>query len=161
MKPLLLYEVKHAVRAELKTPLGKGLVKRVCTDSRQIEPEDLFIALHGDRYDGHDYIDVAIAAGARAVMIDRNIPVPEHAEALNTCVMKVNDTTEALGLLARFYRRSLRHSVQIIAVTGSNGKTTTREMIYHTLSKFKNGYRSPHNYNNQIGVPLTLLGIDP
>ena len=160
MKPLLLDEVKHAVRAELKTPLGKGLVKRVCTDSRQIEPQDLFIALHGDRYDGHDYIDTAIAAGARAVMIDRNMPVPDNAEASNTCVMKVNDTTEALGLLARFYRRSLRHSAQIIAVTGSNGKTTTREMIYHILSKFKKGCRSPHNYNNQIGVPLTLLGID-
>ncbi|MCP4707767.1 MAG: UDP-N-acetylmuramoyl-tripeptide--D-alanyl-D-alanine ligase [Planctomycetes bacterium] len=160
MKPLLLDEVKHAVRAELKTPLGKGLVKRVCTDSRQIEPEDLFVALRGDRYDGHDYINTAIAAGARAVMIDRNIPVPENAESNNTCVMKVDDTLEALGLLARFYRRSLRHSVQVIAITGSNGKTTTREMIYHTLSKFKKGYRSPHNYNNQIGVPLTLLGID-
>jgi len=160
MKPLLLDEVKHAVRAELKTPLGKGLIKRVCTDSRQIEPQDLFVALHGERYDGHDYVNAAIAAGTRAVMIDRNMPVPENAEARNTCVMKVNDTLEALGLLARFYRRSLRHSVQVIAVTGSNGKTTTREMIYHTLSKFKKGYRSPHNYNNQIGVPLTLLGID-
>ena len=160
MKPLLLDEVKHAVRAELKTPLGKGLIKRVCTDSRQIEPDDLFVALRGERYDGHDYIDSALAAGARAVMIERNMPLPENDPARNACIMKVNDTLEALGLLARFYRRSLRHSVQIIAVTGSNGKTTTREMIYHTLSKFKKGYRSPKNYNNQIGVPLTLLGID-
>ena len=160
MKPLLLDEVKNAVRAEIKTPLGKGLIKRVCTDSRQIEPDDLFVALRGERFDGHNFIDAALAAGARAVMIDRNIPLPDKAQANNVCVLKVQDTLEALGLLARFYRRSLRHSVQIIAVTGSNGKTTTREMIYHTLSKFKKGYRSPHNYNNQIGVPLTLLGID-
>ena len=160
MKALLLEEVKRALRAELKSPLGKGLIKGVSTDSRQVKPGDLFVALRGERFDGHDFIDQAIAAGARAVAVDRNILLAETAKE-DICVMKVADGREALGMLGRFYRRSLRHSVQVIAVTGSNGKTTVREMIYHALSKRKKGYRSPYNYNNQIGVPLTLLGIEP
>jgi len=67
---------------------------------------------------------------------------------------------EALGSLAQYYRRSLGSSVDVIGVTGSNGKTTVREMIYHTLSYKRRGYSSPKNYNNQIGVPITLFGID-
>ncbi len=161
MKPLLLEEIKQAVRGELKTSVEKGLVTSVTTDSRNVPPNSLFVALRGERFDGHDFIADAIAAGARAVLMDRNIPIPEDWAARGVCVMKVGDAVAALGDLARFYRRSLGHRVTVIAVTGSAGKTTTREMIYHALSKYKKGHRSPNNYNNQIGVPLTLLGIEP
>ncbi|MCK4629766.1 MAG: UDP-N-acetylmuramoyl-tripeptide--D-alanyl-D-alanine ligase, partial [Sedimentisphaerales bacterium] len=75
-------------------------------------------------------------------------------------IMQVEDTVRALGALARFYRRNLCGSVNVVAVTGTNGKTTVREMIYHVLSRFKKGHRSPRNYNNHIGVPLTIFGIE-
>jgi len=161
MKPLLLDEVKIALRAELKTPLGRGLITGVTTDSRQVKTGDLFIALRGDRYDGHDFVDEAVRAGARALVIERNMPLSDEIKNNDVCVMKVADTVGALGDLARFYRRTLGHRLNVIAVTGSNGKTTTREMIYHVLSKRWKGHRSPKNYNNQLGVPLTILGIEP
>ena len=161
MKGLLVEEVKNAVRAVLKTELRKGLIKGVTTDSRRVEAGDLFIALRGEQFDGHSFIEAAVSAGAEAVLVDRNIPLTDVLRDANTTVLKVADTREALGLLARFYRRNLLRSVRIVGVTGTNGKTTTREMIYWAMSRYKNGYRSPNNYNNDIGVPLTLLGIEP
>lgn len=161
MKPLLLNEVKNILRAELKTPCIKGLISGVSIDSRTLEAGDIFVALGGKNHDGHDYMRAAIAGGAKAILIERNIPVPEEAHEAQVCIMKVPCTITALGELARHYRRSLKHGLTVIAVTGSNGKTTTREMIYHVLSKHKQGHRSPKNYNNNIGVPLTIFGVEP
>lgn len=161
MKPLLIEEVKQALRAEIKTELNKGLITGVTTDSRQVKSGELFVALRGERFDGHEFIEQAIRNGARAVVIDRNVPVPASAKNGAVSVLKVDNSVEALGSLARFYRRQLLRSVRVIAVTGSNGKTTTREMIHHVLSKYKKGHRSPRNFNNAVGVPLTLFGIEP
>jgi len=161
MKPLLIDEVKQALRAKLKTELKKGLITGVRTDSRQVKAGELFVALRGEHFDGHEFLEQAIANGARAIVVDRNVPVPPSAKNGMVSILKVDDCVEALGSLARFYRRQLLRSVRVIAVTGSNGKTTTREMIYHTLSKYKKGHRSPHNFNNAVGVPLTLFGIEP
>jgi len=160
MKSLLLEEIKHVLRAELKTTVKKGLITGVTTDSRQVKEGDLFIALHGERFDGHDFLAQAVAGGARGLVIDRNVPLPAEVKDKGVGVLKVEDTLTALGSLARFYRRSLGHGVTVIGVTGSNGKTTTREMIYHVLSKYRKGHRSPENFNNQIGVPVTLLGVE-
>jgi UDP-N-acetylmuramoyl-tripeptide--D-alanyl-D-alanine ligase len=161
MKALLVEEIKNALRAELKTALCKAMVGAVATDSRLVKAGDLFVALRGEKFDGHNFIAGAIENGAVAVLVDRNIPLPEAVNEKQVCVMKVDDSVEALGRLARFYRRNLLRSVRIIGVTGSNGKTTTRQMIYHVLSKHKKGYQSPKNFNNAIGVPLTIFGIDP
>jgi len=161
VKALLVEEVKNAVRAVLKTELRKGLITGVTTDSRRVNPGDLFIALRGDQFDGHGFIEPAVSAGAKAILVDRNIPLTDTLREANTSVLKVDDTREALGLLARFYRRNLLRSARIVGITGTNGKTTTREMIYWAMSRYKNGYRSPSNFNNDIGVPLTLLGIEP
>jgi len=160
MKAILLEEVKNVLRAELKTPLRKGLIARVTTDSRQVKAGDLFVALRGERFDGHDFIDAAVRAGAEAVLIERNIPLPEEVKQAGAVVMQVEDTVRSLGALAQFYRRHLCGSVNVVAVTGTNGKTTVREMIYHVLSRFKKGHRSPRNFNNHIGVPLTIFGIE-
>jgi UDP-N-acetylmuramoyl-tripeptide--D-alanyl-D-alanine ligase len=160
MKTLFLDEIKNVLRAELKTTLKKGMITGVTTDSRRVSEGDLFVALRGDRFDGHNFLVQAIKSGARGLVIDRNLPLPASVKDGAVCVMKVEDTLEALGKLARFYRRSLGHGVTVIGVTGSNGKTTTREMIYHVLSKSRKGYQSPENYNNQIGVPLTLFGVE-
>ena len=161
MKPVLLEEVKQVLHAELKTPLVEGAIRGVSTDSRQNCQGRLFFALRGDNFDGHDFVDAAVEAGAAAVVVDRKLPLSEAVRTAGVCVMKVDDTVAALGAMARFYRRSLGRSLSVIAVTGSNGKTTTREMIYHVLSKNRVGYRSPENFNNSIGVPLTLLAVEP
>ena len=161
MKALLAEEVKNAVRAVLKTELRKGLITGVTTDSRQVKPGDLFIALRGEHFDGHIFIEEAVTAGAKAILVDRNIPLTETLRQAEVIVLKVDDTREALGLLARFYRRNLLRGVRIVGITGTNGKTTTREMIYGAMIRYKSGYRSPSNFNNDIGVPLTLLGIEP
>ncbi len=160
MKSLLLEEIKNVLRAELKSAVKKALITGVTTDSRKVQEGDLFIALHGERFDGHDFLKQAVAGGARGLVIDRNVPLPAEVKEKGVGVLKVDDTLAALGNLARFYRRSLGHGVMVIGVTGSNGKTTTREMIYHVLSKYRKGHRSPENFNNQIGVPVTLLGVE-
>lgn len=161
MKALLLDEVKHALHGEYKSPAREKLITGVTTDSRDVSPGDLFLALRGERYDGHEFIDDAVAAGAVAVVADRSIPVSALMTANEACLIKVDDTMTALGELSRFYRRSLGKGITVIAVTGSNGKTTTREMIYHVLSKKRHGHRSPRSFNNHVGVPLTLLGLEP
>lgn len=160
MKPLLLQEIKQALRGEYKTSARKKLITGVTTDSRTVAPGDLFVALHGEHFDGHEFIDQAVAGGAVAVVADRNIPISPMITEHEVCLIKVDDTLIALGDLARFYRRSLGRSLTVIAVTGSNGKTTTREMIYHTLGKNRKGHRSPGSFNNSVGVPLTLLGVE-
>ena len=161
MKQLALDEIKTVLRAEMKTPKTPGLISRVTTDSRDVLPGDMFVALRGPRFNGHDFIDQAVERGAVAVVADMNLPVSAVLKERGTTMFKVEDSTLALGDLARFYRQSLRHSLTVIAVTGSNGKTTTREMIYHVLSKRWAGHRSPASYNNQIGLPMTLLGVEP
>jgi len=159
MKPLSLDEIKHVLHGELKTPLRSVLVRRITTDSREVRKGDLFFALRGEKFDGHDYIDAAVQLGAVGVIADRSLPISETVNRYQAVVLQVGNTVEALGSLARYYRES-HHSMSVIAVTGSNGKTTTREMIYHVLSKYKSGHRSPKSFNNEIGVPITLLGVE-
>ncbi len=160
MKALLLEEVKYALNTQLLTPLGRGVIKGVSTDTRTIKEGELFVAVSGPRFDGHLFLDQAVDKKAAALIIDKKIPLSEKVRHSGLTVFQVPDSIEALGSLASFYRKKMIGSVHIVAVTGTNGKTTTREMIYHVLSQFKKGYRSPANYNNAIGVPLTLFGID-
>jgi len=160
MKALLLEEIKNVLQAEMRTALAKGLVNGVSIDSRTVKAGELFVALRGDRFDGHDFLDVAAERGAIGVVVDRSMPVSDVLKAKNVAVMKVKDTVAALGALARFYRRKLVGSVHVVGVTGSSGKTTVREMIYHVMSRYKKGSRSQKNYNNNIGVPLTIFGIE-
>jgi len=160
MKALLIEEIKSILHPELKTPLAKGMISGICLDSRKVRPSDAFVAIRGKQFDGHDFAEAAVKAGARLLIVEKNIPPSDAMRKNGVCVMKVPHTITALGDLARFYRRSLS-SIVVIAVTGSNGKTTVREMIYHVLSKYKKGHRSPSNYNNQIGVPLTIFGLEP
>lgn len=128
----------------------------VCTDSRAVKKGDLFVALRGERYDGHDFIGQASAAGAIAVLIDR-----AHAgspPAVPATV--VADTTVALGQLAAHWRR--KFNLPLIAVVGSNGKTTVKEMIAVCLrAHFGDAavLATRGNLNNHIGMPLTLLAL--
>jgi len=156
MKPLMISEIKQLLRAILVNIPPKGVITGVSIDSRTCAEGDLFIAIPGENFDGHDYVDQAVAAKCAAIVVEK---APENASALDACVMVVENTIEALGKIAKYYRRTLGCAVSVIGVTGSCGKTTTRSMIYHVLSQFKQGCQSPKNYNNNIGVPLTLLSV--
>jgi len=154
MKPLTLEEVVEATRGRLMSPVPSLSIRGVSTDSRTVEPGQLFLALVGQRYDGHEFVAEVLGKGAAAVVVSR---VDHLADELRSqaVLIVVADTTVALGRLARYHRRQL--AAQVIAVTGSNGKTTAKNMIHAVLSTSKQGRCSPESYNNQIGVPLTLL----
>lgn len=131
-------------------------VEGVGIDSRKFPAGALFVAIKGDRFDGHDYVAAAAQAGAAAAVVSA-----DRAAALASPpipLLAVPDTLPALGSIARFHR--LRFDLPVVAVTGSNGKTTTREMIAAILAKRGRTLRTEGNLNNEIGVPLTLFGLD-
>jgi UDP-N-acetylmuramoyl-tripeptide--D-alanyl-D-alanine ligase len=140
------------VRAALGlTPGGQDArFTRVLTDTRAIEPGALFVALQGDRFDGHDYVEAAAAAGATGAVVRAGTPLP--AGMLR---FEVDDTLRAFGLLARARRRELQGPV--IAVTGTNGKTSTKEMLAAVLETRFRTHATRANLNNLVGVPMTIL----
>ena len=128
----------------------------VCTDSRTVKAGDLFVALRGERFDGHSFVAQAAAAGAAAALIDRAFA----GTPPGLPVAAVADTTRALAKLAAHWRRQF--DIPLIAVAGSNGKTTVKEMIAACLrSHFGDAaaLATRGNLNNHIGVPLTLLSL--
>lgn len=136
----------------LESPGGRPLVtfSGISTDSRAITPGALFVALQGERFDGHDHLSAAAAAGATgAVVRQGTAPVP------GLVLFEVPDTLRGFGLLARARRRTLKGPV--IAVTGTNGKTSTKEMLAAVLRTRFVTYATRANLNNLVGVPLTIL----
>lgn len=125
----------------------------VSTDSRTTNPGDCFFAIAGENFDGHDYVADAFAKGAVCAVVSKDIKLADKS------ILKVADTIKALGDLAGEYRRQA--SFKVIAITGSAGKTTTRQIAYQALSQRFRVYQSPKSFNNKIGLPLTLLGADP
>jgi UDP-N-acetylmuramoyl-tripeptide--D-alanyl-D-alanine ligase len=133
----------------------QGCVERVCTDSRQAQPGDLFFALAGDRFDGHDFLPAVARKGAAAVVVQRN-RVPKDITGCAT--ITAENTRQALGLLAAEYRKDF--TLPIVAVAGSNGKTTTKELLASVLAQKLSALWSEASFNNDIGVPLTLLRLE-
>ena len=123
---------------------------RVCTDTRAIEAGDLFIALRGDQFNGNQFAADALTMGAVAALVD------EPIENLSPSLL-VNDARCALGQLAAAHRQA--HDISVIAVAGSNGKTSTKEMLAAILRESGATLHSPASFNNDIGVPLTLLQL--
>ncbi|MBC8016426.1 MAG: UDP-N-acetylmuramoyl-tripeptide--D-alanyl-D-alanine ligase [Sporomusaceae bacterium] len=125
----------------------------ICTDTRKVKSGDLFIPLVGETFDGHDFIDQAVKNGAKGILSSR----PDIVVPSNIILIMVDDTLMALQGLARFHRQ--RFTIPIIAITGSNGKTTTKDMTAAILSSQLNVLKTEANYNNEIGLPLTLLQL--
>lgn len=147
--------VAEACAAEIRRGAGETPVANVCTDSRQAKPGDLFFAIRGERFDGHDFLNEVAAKGAAAVVVEqKKVPalLPECA------VLVVDDARVALGQLAAAYRREFE--LPVIAVGGSNGKTTTKELIASVLRQKLDAVWSEASFNNDIGVPLTLLRLE-
>jgi len=147
--------VAEACAAELKRGSGEMSIQGICTDSRQARAGDLFFAIPGERFDGHDFLNEVAAKGVAAVLLAREkipAPLPECA------VLVVDDTRGALGRLAAAYRREF--NLPVIAVGGSNGKTTVKELIASVLRQKWATLWSEASFNNDIGVPLTLLRLE-
>lgn len=126
---------------------------QICTDTRKIKKDDLFFALKGDRFDGNKYASQALEKGAAYAIIDD----PQYANSKDERFVLVPDVLKALQNLARDYRKTL--DIPFIGITGSNGKTTSKELIRSVLATEHKVYATQGNFNNHIGVPLTLLGI--
>ncbi len=129
----------------------KGTFSGVSSDSRSVEPGNCFFAIAGDNFDGHNYIEEVFAKGAACAVVSKDL----HGDKL----LKVGDTIKALGLFAAEYRR--RNNFRVVGITGSVGKTTTRQIIYHVLSLRYRTVQSPKSFNNNIGLPVTLLSAEP
>ncbi len=127
----------------------------VSTDSRTINPGDCFFAIAGDNFDGHSYVAEVFRKGAACAVVCRTV----NGEPIPGPVLRVPDTIRALGDLAREYRRT--HPFTVVAITGSVGKTTTRQIIHHVLSQRFRTHQARKSFNNNIGLPLTLLSAEP
>lgn len=140
------------------TPSGVGedFFNSVVTDSREAMPGSLFVAMKGERVDGHDFASQAVARGAKGLLLIR--PLDLVPDAPRPTVFQVKNTVEALQDLAIYWR--MKHSVVVIGVTGSVGKTSTKELIASVLSTRYRVLKSEGNLNTEIGLPLVLLNLD-
>ena len=146
-----------------KDDLTRARAGRVTTDSRTVEPGDLFVAVRGPRFDGHRFAGEAVSRGAVACVCDRRWAESSHREATPPKVpcLVVEDTVAALGRLAAHYRKSVMDArTVVVAVNGTNGKTTTKCMLDHILGGIWKGRAAPRSFNNHLGVPLTLLSAE-
>ena len=149
------FDVKHAVQVMgAKCRQARGCFTSVCTDSRMIKEGDCFFAIKGERFDGHDFVEAVLEKGAACAVVEENC----KGDIQDDRLLRVADTVAALGKLAAEYRRIL--DCKVVAVTGSVGKTTTRQIIYEALSRFCRTGQSPKNFNNHIGLPLAILGSE-
>ncbi|MFA5259716.1 MAG: UDP-N-acetylmuramoyl-tripeptide--D-alanyl-D-alanine ligase [Candidatus Omnitrophota bacterium] len=132
-------------------------VKEISIDSRTLRPGALFVAIKGKNFDGHQFVNQAFQKGARGVVISE--PVTLERTSPRTAVIKVRDTVEALGQIARFTREQTR--IPVIAITGSAGKTSTKNLLAEVLRSRYQVLVNQGSFNNQIGVPLTILRLNP
>jgi UDP-N-acetylmuramoyl-tripeptide--D-alanyl-D-alanine ligase len=145
-------DVLSATGAARSGPVPGAAFPAVCTDSRALVPGCLFVALRGERFDAHDFLPAAVEGGAAGVVVEQGRAVPEGVAAY-----AVKDTLAALGSLARHHRR--RFQLPLGAVGGSNGKTTTKEMVAAILGTRGPALKTEGNLNNEVGLPLTLFRL--
>ncbi len=151
---LTIKEIAAAIGGRIIHGRADGPVNGYSTDSRTIAPGELYFALRGPRFDGHDFVAAALHIGAGAV-----VSVPPVAPPAGRAVILVPDTLRALQTLARHMRRKL--GMKVVGITGSNGKTTTKEMTAAILSSRMRVHKNAGNLNNQIGLPQSMLKLEP
>ena len=156
MASFTVAEVLAATQAVLDGAVFQETFSGVSTDTRTLEPGNLFVALSGDRFDGHRFLKQAVKAGAFGVLIGRTATVQDVPAGIT--VFRATDTLEAFQGLAKFHRQ--RYTIPVIAITGSNGKTTTKDLTAAILASRWRVLKTEANYNNEIGLPKTLLSLD-
>ena len=151
MKPLTIQEIVTATGGEL---IGTDTAQPICsvsTDTRSLGAGSLFVALRGENFDGHKFIEQAITNGAECLLLDA---LPEDGDALDVPVVLVNNSLYGLQRLAKWYRQEL--DIKVVALTGSNGKTSTKDFTAAVLGKSFKVSATKGNLNNHIGLPLSL-----
>ncbi len=154
MIEMTLGQINEAIQGDLTGAAGDIPVAAVSTDSRTIKPGQVFFALAGERFDGHSFVPEVFEAGALAAVVSKKLPQLPVGMPL----ISVDDTLTAYGALAGWVRRQFE--VTVIGVTGSAGKTTTKDMIGSIVGLSAPALVAPHTENNEIGVPRTLLNLD-
>jgi UDP-N-acetylmuramoyl-tripeptide--D-alanyl-D-alanine ligase len=147
-------EVTQATGAVMTGPSFFEYFSGVSTDTRTVQPGDLFVALLGERFDGHEFLAQAVAAGAIGLLISRtDLVLP-----VGITIFQTSDTLRAFQRLAKFHRQ--RYTIPVVGITGSNGKTTTKDMTAAILSSRYQVLKTEANFNNEIGLPATLLRLN-
>lgn len=160
MMELTIGAIAESVSGKVLQGNPRSLMAGISTDSRTISPGEFFIPLKGERFDGHHFIGEAVRAQASGIMVNREWKPADCPDlTAGTPVIEVAETLTALGDLARSW--AAHAEATIIAITGSNGKTTTREMTATILEQSHAVLKPQHNWNNLIGLPLTLLRLRP
>lgn len=159
MEPITIADIQKATGGELVAGEAGRTISRISTDTRTLERDDLFIALRGRNFDGHDYLLDALGRGCAGIIYDRGMSATEAARWAGSgmAFLRVGDTLGGLHDLAGWYRS--RFTMPLVAVTGSNGKTTTKEMIRCIATGTFSVLASEGTLNNHVGVPMTLLRL--
>jgi len=155
MKALKIKDILKATGGTLLCGDTDKEIKKISTDSRKTDAESLFIPLRGEKFDGHDFLPAVLEKGVACVLKSKG-EVPDNRG--NTAVIAVENTLFALGKIAQFYRSMFK--IPAVAITGSVGKTTTKEMCALVLSQKYKILKNKGNFNNEIGVPLTVFELD-
>lgn len=157
MMPMTVGDIAKAVNGELSGGNADDTVTSACSDSRQVKQGSVFVAMVGERVDGHDYVSSAQNSGAVAAIVEHIVDGVDIAQIV------VNNCVEALGLLAQYnlrLRRASDNPFMIVGITGSVGKTTTKDMLHALLSTIGETVAPVGSFNNEIGLPLTALQVN-
>ncbi len=149
----VLSAVPKALPIEVLPALPAMNVSGITTDTRTVNPGEVFLALEGERLDGHEFVEAALEKGAIAAIVRKGV----FPSASPLSRLEVDDTLTAYQRLGQWWRQ--QRAVPLVAITGSVGKTTTKELMASALSQFGTVLKTQANYNNEIGVPKTLLGL--
>jgi UDP-N-acetylmuramoyl-tripeptide--D-alanyl-D-alanine ligase len=152
MNPLSLSRIAQLAGASLSSGDGTTVTNKISTDSRTIKSGELFVALRGENFEGHDFVEAAAKAGAAGALVDLNWPgtVPT-----TFALLRATDTLQAYQTLAANYRQSL--GLKVLAITGSNGKTSTKDFAASVLARRFRVTKTEGNFNNHVGLPRTIL----
>ncbi len=153
MQRMTIEDILNATGGELLNGSSDGEIQDITTDSRKAAQGVLFIPLIGDKFDGHEFIKAAFDLGAEAVLTQKDTDL-----LIGKTIIKVDDTLKALGDIARYYKA--KHNVPTVSVTGSVGKTTTKDMLASVLATKYKTLKTQGNFNNNIGLPLTVFNLE-
>ena len=152
---LTIAEILQVTQGKLIQGNPNTVITHVSTDSRTLKKDDLFVALVGEKFDGHNFLDGVCQQGAIGAVVSK--PVTDVSQLTSPIIIQVSDTLVALGDIANCHRR--KFDLPIVAITGSNGKTTTKDITSSVLAQRFSVFKSEKSYNNQIGIPTRLMQL--